>query len=1378
VKNVAILSAVFIILTFNAITSGAATLRVPSEFTTIQSGIDAAVDGDTVLVAEGTYKGDGNRDIDFTGKALTLLSENGPEVTIIIPEGDPNNHHRGFYFHSGETHRSIVDGFTIWRGFSTGSGGGGGICCDTASPVIRNCTIADCHSDSGGGIACRDSYPSIEYCLIIDNTVSTPGGNFGGGIFCYSSFPLIKNCTISGNSASGGTSSCGGGIYCAYGSTTLLNCLITGNTASGGQYRDDGGGIYCSGSSPTIMNCTVTENDGSGSRGGGLYGTNSYPNIINCIFWNNSGDEITTFYRDPIIIYSDIQGGWEGEGNIDADPLFTDPGSGDYSLLPDSPCIDAGELYSRLDLDGTINDMGAWGGMGEMPEGVIGGYISGILPISGSPYIVSENLVIETADTLTVEPGVEFLFHTNSRIIVFGELFADGAMENPVTVNRFLEWDVGGGIVFAAGDGSLSNCIIEHCRNIDGGGIRCLYGSSPDISNCLITGNSSMGGEYFQGGGGIYISDSSPTISNSTITGNAAERNGGGIYCTDFASPTITSCLITGNSAGQYGGGIYCTSDSSPTIVACSITENISNDDGGGIYCYKSSSTIRNSILAMNTAKDDGGGIYFGYSWALVITNCMIYGNRASGYYHACGGGIYCYQSTPAIKNSTLVENTAEDEGGGICCDNSAPTITNCILWDDIPQEIYSSSGSPSVTFSDIGGGWAGEGNIDSDPIFLNPGNNDFHLMGISPCVDTGTDAGVYIDIDEDPRPQGQGFDMGADEVILEGPVLVIQPVSFHEIAEYGGYLENDTLLICNIGTEDLEYSVIPGSESWLSLDGDLHGIIQPDENTSVFLQFDISILEGGIYTDTISVLSNDPVRPSLNIQVRLDVLSEGTIRVPENCGTIQEAIDLALDGATVLVADGTYTGYGNRDIDFSGKAITVMSVNGASLTVIDCEDMERGFYFRNGEGSDSRLDDITIKNGSAGSLSGGGIYCHFGSSPTISNCIITGNSAYHGNGGGICCFNGSSPIITNCTITGNESSGSYNDGGGIYCSSSSPFVANCFITENWASGEYGGGGGICSSLYASPTITNCTITENSAEYGGGGVACDGSAQTLIANCAINGNVTAEIGGGIYCTWNSQLLVQNCLISNNSAQDYGGGIYCSDATPTFVNCSISLNQAGHSGDGIYVSSSYPNITNSILWNNSGQEIFVDSGMPAVTYSDIDGGWTGEGNITDDPLFIDPSNGDFHLSLLSPCINAGTDAGVYDDMDGEERPNGAGFDIGVDEYYQAGALEVFLFNCPDTVSTGELLIFTTGVLNSGTVAASFDEATLDISGPVTITRPLYSGPSIEIAPGDHLQSGVSLAVPGNAFTGSYILTIRIYLAAEQVSSAAFHVEVVE
>ena len=373
---------------------------------------------------------------------------------------------------------------------------------------------------------------------------------------------------------------------------------------------------------------------------------------------------------------------------------------------------------------------------------------------------------------------------------------------------------------------------------------------------------------------------------------------------------------------------------------------------------------------------------------------------------------------------------------------------------------------------------------------------------------------------------------------------------------------------------------------------------------------------------------------------------------------TIQSAIDACVDGDTVLVADGTYTGADNKNLDFGGKAITVRSQNGPAVTIIDCEDSGRGFYFHTGETTTSVVDGFTITNGSADK--GGGIYC-VGSSPTIADCTVTRNTAIL-YGGGIECLTGASPTIRDCTISGNSAG---NAGGGIDCyDGSNPTVVNCVIAGNVADR----GAGIHCEI-ASPNVTNCTITGNEADWGGG-IYCLYSSSPAITNCTITGNSAGNYGGGIYCLNNSSPTITNCAISGNSTNNWGGGIYChSSSSPAITNCTITGNSADNGGGGITtLNSSSPTITNCILWGNAapgGHEIAVtDSLYPStltVRYSDVQGG-AGEAyveagctldldgtNIDADPKFVSGPYGNYYLGQIaagqpenSPCVDTGSD----------------------------------------------------------------------------------------------------------------------------------------
>ncbi len=414
-------------------------------------------------------------------------------------------------------------------------------------------------------------------------------------------------------------------------------------------------------------------------------------------------------------------------------------------------------------------------------------------------------------------------------------------------------------------------------------------------------------------------------------------------------------------------------------------------------------------------------------------------------------------------------------------------------------------------------------------------------------------------------------------------------------------------------------------------------------------------------------------------------------IEVPGDEPDIQSGINAASSGDTVLIADGIYTGSGNRDLDFQGKDITVMSENGPDACIIDCEYSGRGFYFHSFENEDSILQGITIRHGSADQ--GGGIYCS-DAAPVIINCVFTENSAFTqswGGGGGLFCWQESSIQVIDCTITSNSAE---MEGGGIYFHSDwghPPSLINCDISSNVSGWS---GGGMSDSGHSN--VENCDFSDNHTVLFGGGIDID-SCNTTVVDCRFYGNTASE-GGGIYvinagpdimdcdifnnyadsgggvysdvaadeyenCTiWNNNatdgggffaqngdwLKMRNCLILNNTAENNGGGLNFYHGGGSFTNITVTGNTA-ETGGSVYCNAGSPAIENSILWGNTPDEIHVYSGSPVINNCDVQGGYPGMGNLNVDPLFTTGPGGDFYLSCTaagqpadSLCIDAGDD----------------------------------------------------------------------------------------------------------------------------------------
>ncbi|MHC4088193.1 MAG: right-handed parallel beta-helix repeat-containing protein, partial [Planctomycetota bacterium] len=330
----------------------------------------------TGLVVKGGYAGFGAPDPDARDvKAFeTILNGdlNGDDVYVSDPSellDEPTRSENCYHVVTctDADATAVLDGFIITGGNAnalTGSSKssnwpnfhGGGMFNEAGSLQISNCIFTANSARYGGGGIC--SYYACSPTLINCTFIANSGGTYGGGISSYHSNPTINNCIFTGNSADSG-----GGAHLGSWSPLVNNCTFIANRAYW-----NGGGIFCFGSSPILTNCTVSGNTADRDGGGIMFYDGCHPLLSNCILWDNwanrYGDQATVADSSTLTIsYSGVEGGTQGiyvredctmdwgGGNIDADPCFVEPGywdvndawiDGDYHLLPNSPCIDAG----------------------------------------------------------------------------------------------------------------------------------------------------------------------------------------------------------------------------------------------------------------------------------------------------------------------------------------------------------------------------------------------------------------------------------------------------------------------------------------------------------------------------------------------------------------------------------------------------------------------------------------------------------------------------------------------------------------------------------------------------------------------------------------------------------------------------------------------------------------------------------------------------------------------------------------------------------------------------------------------------------------------------------------------------------------------------
>jgi len=494
-----------------------------------------------------------------------------------LPNLAENSHHVIWCLEADAT--AVLDGFTIMGGYAKDHVGGG-MYNDHASPTVRHCVFFDNYASTGGAMYNNSSDLTITDCMFDGNLAEV-----AGGVYNHDSHPIITSCVFHDNRA---TLLGGGGLYCVESDATVSNCLFVNNEASWGA------GMHTWKGSPTLINCTFSNNHSSGWGAGMNNEVEGHAVVTNCIFWGNTPDQIRTmsggmgsqFVTD--VTFSDIQGGYAGQGNIDLNPFFADSDAGDYHLKSQagrwdptsrswvidyvtSPCIDAGDpnspVASEPSPNGSVVNLGAYGGTLEAsksPSGDLPPRYSGGTGEPNDPYQIAtaEDLMLLSEIPEDFDKHFVLMADIDLDPNLPGRTVFDRAVIAPDTDSTSTTFQ---GTPFTGvfdGDGHT----IWHLT-ITGGPYLGLFGqldSGAVVRNLGLTDANMTGSDDYVGGlvgynnGDVATSYSTGTISGDRYIGGLVGYNRGNVKNCYSAATVAGNDSIGGLVANNGGGLISC----------------------------------------------------------------------------------------------------------------------------------------------------------------------------------------------------------------------------------------------------------------------------------------------------------------------------------------------------------------------------------------------------------------------------------------------------------------------------------------------------------------------------------------------------------------------------------------------------------------------------------------------------------------------------------------------------------------------------------------------------------------------------------------------------------------------------------------------------
>ena len=948
----------------------------------------------------------------------------------------------------------------------------------------------------------------------------------------------------------------------------------------------------------------------------------------------------------------------------------------------------------------------------------VAGEVSGVWNTEGSPYILIDDIDIEDDDSLLIEPGVEIRYDGRFYIHVNGYLEAVGNEEDSILfVPNGEDEDAGGlGIRFI---GPTPNCELCYfrisgmrgdARNINSGAAVYIRNRGEvSLRNGVISDN------QCDNDAAIELANSSEChIENLLIEGNSSPlqrlnpgmRKGAGIAVWTDATAVIENCIFRNNNAGTgYGGGISSNSTSDELVIRGNVFERNQAYMGGGVYLIQSAALVADNLFLENrTPGGYGGGLAIHNSRreprGVIVVNNRFIGNQAA---HSAGASISLGRRNRSyLLENEFIDNEAEISRGaigggyvvfsnGLIYGNRAPFgsaisavevhLINSVVWANESDE-----GEPiiaaeylTMSYCDIQDIEEGNGILSRDPLFNDPEVFDFTLNDDSPLIDAGHPHSLFNDDD------GSRCDIGS----LGGSGFAAGPIiwNFGDVWHPFNYSVDLTVLWTGENRLNLTAPSFETGENFHCRQEEAFSI-EPWSYFRLGVVFEPS--GRGEFTDRLFI-RRDGVGE--DAQVLMEVQGECTANViTGNISGVLTAehspyqvIDHAVipEGETLEIEAGVQIEFcDNYVITTRGGSLIIRGTRDQPVVITSTDDSLRGYIDIIEPQEPVRIEHLHLQHNRGISVYSGEVNLFssrftsngIGDRPavgvqygvlTAQDCIFEDNGHRPEWPSGAIHVSYGELRVEDCTFIGNGAT----FGAGIHASrTESCMVMNCTFERN--DSHRGGAMLVYHSVHL--VLLNNTFIENRSVRHGGGASffidwpddVEARAEDLLVlhNNQWLGNQTEGTGGGIYLeisgsTFQSNIFHGDQFIGNRASM--GGGAYLAGYNGEITNTLFHSNIAD-TGGGVYVESHKLHLLNSILWANQADEDahIHPNQHTEIEYSCIEGGFEGEGNIDENPLFINVEEGDFQLGEDSPCVDAGID-NVFDrDLDGTRNDMGS------------------------------------------------------------------------------------------------------------------------